>query len=110
MALAEIARDGWELDDAELIAQVHPATFWLPERARRESLVVGDIVKLVFRIRTVNESGTEEINVERMWVTTERVEGSFYYGKLDNDPLCTADMSAGFAVTFQARHVIGIWD
>jgi hypothetical protein len=110
MALAEIARDGWELDDAELIAQAHPLTFWLPERERRESLVRGDTVKLIFRIRTVDESGAEEINVERMWVTTERVEHGKYYGRLDNNPLCTADMTAGFAVTFQSRHVIGIWD
>ena len=28
MALAEITRDGWELDDAELLAEAHPATFW----------------------------------------------------------------------------------
>ena len=110
MTLAEISRDGWELDDAELIAETHPATFGLPERERRESLVPGDTVKLIFRIRTVDEAGIEEINVERMWVTTQRVEGTRYYGNLDNDPLCTRDMRAGFAVPFQARHVIGIWD
>lgn len=110
MALAELARDGWELDDAEPIAREHPATFWLPERERRESLLPGDVVKLIFRIRTVDESGNEEINVERMWVTTERVEGSLYYGKLDNNPQCTPDIRAGFPVTFEARHVIGIWD
>ena len=110
MALADLERDGWELDDAEPIAREHPATFWLPERERRESLVSGDIVKLIFRIRTVDQSGSEVIGVERMWVTIERVDGRFYYGKLDNDPRCTSDIRAGFAVTFEARHVIGIWD
>ncbi|MCF1444773.1 DUF2314 domain-containing protein [Ralstonia nicotianae] len=110
MALAEIALDGWELDDAELIAQAYPATFWLPERGRRESLAPGDLVKLIFRICTVDETGAEEINVERMWVTTERVENGLYFGRLDNNPLCTGDMTAGFEVAFQPRHVIGIWD
>lgn len=37
MALAEIALDGWELDDAELIAQAYPATFCCPS-AEDESL------------------------------------------------------------------------
>ena len=110
MALADITRDGWELDDAERIAQAHPVTFWLPEHVRRESLAPGDIVKLIFRIRTVDDSGIEEINVERMWVTTERVEDGLYHGRLENNPLCTREMTAGFEVTFQSRHVIGIWD
>ncbi|MDN3368261.1 MULTISPECIES: DUF2314 domain-containing protein [Ralstonia solanacearum species complex] len=110
MSLAEIGRDGWELDDAEVIAKEHPATFWLPERQRRESLVPGDIVKLIFRIRTVDDAGCEEINVERMWVTTEGIDGGLYLGRLDNNPLCTPDMAAGFKLRFQARHVIGIWD
>ncbi|PMS16989.1 DUF2314 domain-containing protein [Trinickia dabaoshanensis] len=110
MALAEISRDGWELDDAELLAQAHPATFWLPERERRESLAPGDTVKLIFRIPTVGEAGSEAINVECMRVTTQRVEGTLYYGNIDNDALCTSDMRAGFAVTFQPRHVIGIWN
>ncbi|CAE6754435.1 DUF2314 domain-containing protein [Paraburkholderia aspalathi] len=110
MALAAIARDGWELDDVELIAQAHPATFWLPEGERRESLVPGDTVKLIFRIRTVDEFGAEEIKVERMWVTTDRVEDGEYHGRLYNNPLCTPDMTTGFSVSFQSRHVIGIWD
>jgi len=110
MALAELERDGWELDDAELIAREHSATFWLPERERRESLQPGNTVKLIFRIRTASEAGAEEIHVERIWVTTERGEGGFYHGKLDNDPLCTPDMRAGVAVTFLPRHVIDIWD
>ncbi len=110
MSLAEIDRDGWELDDAEVIAKEHPMTFWLPGRRRRESLVLGDTVKLIFRIRTVDEAGRAEINVERMWVTTEQVENGLYFGRLDNNPLCTGDMTAGFKVAFQPRHVIGIWD
>ncbi|MCA8285279.1 hypothetical protein LGN21_37420 [Burkholderia cepacia] len=60
MSLAEIDRDGWELDAAEPIALIHPATFWLPERQRRESLVPGDIVKLIFRIRTVDRERNEK--------------------------------------------------
>ncbi|WP_233874591.1 DUF2314 domain-containing protein [Paraburkholderia adhaesiva] len=110
MPLAEIDCDGWELDDAEMIAEAHPATFWLPERERRESLVQGDTVKLIFRIRTVDEAGAEKINVERMWVKVERIEDGMYRGNLDNDPLCTHDMRAGLYVTFAARHVVDIWD
>ncbi len=108
--LATLALDGWELDDAEFIAQKYPATFWLPPLARRKSLRPGHTVKLIFRIRTVDESMSEEINVERMWVTTERADAGFYFGKLDNNPLCTSDMAAGLDVVFQAQHVIGIWE
>lgn len=110
MVLAQIERDGWELDDAEVIAQAHPSTFWLPEREQRESLRPGDTVKLIFRIRTVTEDGNQAIHVERMWVTTGGLEEGTYCGTLDNNPLCTPDMAAGFRVSFEARHVIGIWD
>ncbi|CAM2180560.1 hypothetical protein BC2230_30562 [Burkholderia cepacia] len=60
MSLAEIDRDGRGLDDAEPIASAHPATFWLPERQRRESLVPGDIVKFIFRIRTADRERNEK--------------------------------------------------
>lgn len=52
------------------------------------SLQPSNTVKLIFRIRTVDASGEEEINTERIWVTTESVEGVYYQGKLDNNPLC----------------------
>lgn len=110
MPLAQLARDGWELDDAEVIAKAHPSTFWLPERERRDSLRPGDVVKLIFRIRTVDEAGVEKVNVERMWVVVDRRDDGFYFGRLDNDALCTPDMASGFNVSFEARHVIGIWD
>lgn len=98
MALAQIEGDGWELDDAEVVAKAHPSTFWLPERERRESLRPGDTVKLIFRIRTVAEDGNQEVHVERMWVTTEGLEEGSYLGTLENNPLCTSDMVAGFRV------------
>ena len=60
MSLAEIDRDGWELDDAEPIALTHSAAFWLPECQRRESLVPGDIVKFIFRIRTADRERNEK--------------------------------------------------
>jgi len=110
MPLSRLDEDGWELDDGEAIAAAHPDTFWMPPRDQREMLQPGQIVKLMFRIRTVDAHREEAIHVERMWVIIGGRDGGLYTGTLDNDPYCTDAIKAGLAVAFEARHVISIWE
>ncbi|MCQ2994088.1 DUF2314 domain-containing protein [Pseudomonas syringae] len=108
--LADIDRDGWELDDAEAIHNEHPTSFWIPPRDARNSLQAQQLVKLIFRIVTTDERGAEEVSVERMWVIVKDRVGDLYIGQLDNDPYCTDEIQAGMEVCFLPNHVIDIYE
>ncbi|MHA6846930.1 hypothetical protein [Ralstonia syzygii] len=66
-------------------------------------------MKLIFRIRTVDEQGVEGVHVERLWVRVTAREGAVYAGRLDNQQRCTDQMAPGFPVVFEARNVIDLW-
>ncbi|MBT8769166.1 hypothetical protein [Metapseudomonas boanensis] len=108
--LADIETDGWELDDGEARHNEHPETFWIPHIEVRNNLQPEQIVKLIFRIVTIDNSNEEEVNVERMWVIVKGRIGGLYRGQLDNDPYCTDDIKAGMEVWFLSKHVIDISD
>ena len=93
------------LDNGEEIARGAPLTFQMPPREKREAIVPGNIVKLIFRL----ENETEAF-VERMWVIVkERKEGGQFAGVLDNDPQCTEEIRSGIEVTFGPEHIISIY-
>lgn len=94
----------FSLDSGEECHREAPETFELPSWQRRENLVEGDLVKLMFRF-IIN--GNEF--VERMWTKVTEVRPDSYAGLLDNDPYCTNRIRAGMRVEFQAHHVIQIW-
>lgn len=93
------------LADGEQSHAEHPDTFWVPPREQRETLVVGQIVKLMFEITHVGGEMTE-----RMWVIVKEKTRAGYTGVLDNDPTCTSEMKSGLQVNFQPRHVIQIFE
>jgi uncharacterized protein YegJ (DUF2314 family) len=92
------------LDNGEDIAKGAPQTFHIPPRNQRESILPGDIVKLIFRLETETEAF-----VERMWVIVKGVgDAGTFTGVLDNDPTCTDEIKSGIEVTFGPEHVIAI--
>lgn len=106
--LTQIDEDGWELDDGEEINRSAPNSFWMPPSKQRNSLLPGQIVKLIFRIKTIDASKVKEFHVERMWVIVQERLDNVYRGILDDDPYCTDDIKAGLQVYFEPRHVINI--
>ena len=92
-------------EDGEILNQENPDTFWIPAKERRENLVKGDLVKLVF-----NLSDGEQTQGERMWVIVKGGDSSGYTGILDNDPYSTDQIKAGLEVSFEPRHVIDIFE
>jgi uncharacterized protein YegJ (DUF2314 family) len=89
----------WTLDNAEALAAEAPRSFFIPPADLRESLKVGDEVKLVFCLE--REDG--QTAVERMWV--EVVETEPYTGLLRNDPQLSGVIEFGDRVPFAAEHV-----
>jgi uncharacterized protein YegJ (DUF2314 family) len=98
------ANVSYTLESGEECHEAAPETFELPSRKRRENLVKGDLVKLMFRIAIDDQSF-----VERMWVQVVDVKAKQYVGSLDNDPYCTNEIRSGISVEFSAEHVIQIW-
>lgn len=108
--LTDIDTDGWQLDDGEALHEQHPSSFWIPPADVRNDLQPGQLVKLVFRIVTLDEDGLVEENVERMWVCVTGRAGALYAGVLDNDAYCTDGLVAGHPLWFEPRHVIAVYD
>ena len=88
--------------------EAHPETFWIPEKQDRENLNTGDLAKLRFLIRVVDEEGGKDVIAERMWVEVAGCIGRCYRGRLANQPTSTDDFVVGSEVWFEARHVIDI--
>ena len=111
MKLASTNSDGWELADGEVLHKAAPETFYIPPQTVRNSLSVGQTVKLVFRIAITEAAGTSTEEVERMWVFIQEIlENGQYLGELHNDPYCTDGIQAGMTVIFEPRHVIQVYE
>jgi hypothetical protein len=111
--LAELAVDGWELESGEARQSENPEKFWIPERALRDSLRVGQLVQLLFQIQGQDDDGNAEVNVERMWVEVDGRIGGLYVGTLRNQP-ATIEAGQGLdfksRVAFRSEHIIDIRD
>lgn len=106
--LPTLEQDGWTLDDGEAAHESSPETYWIPPPEARRTLQIGQLVKLRFYIRTVDDEGNVEDNGERMWVEVKGRIGDWYRGELANQPACTDAIEPGFEVWFEPRHVIDI--
>ena len=108
MNLPSFDKNYFELDNAEDIHKKYPESFWIPEKAVRNNLKSGDIVKLIFRMLV--KENPEEVEVERMWVEINEKEDGFYVGKLDNDPMGSVHVKCGQEVYFKPEHVIDVYE
>lgn len=90
------------LSDARLLRKKHPTTFSTPYPAEIAAIRPGDCVKVIV------QTPKHVIAGERMWILVDKVDGEFFEGKLDNDPVAFSG-KAGDRVKFEARHIIDIW-
>jgi uncharacterized protein YegJ (DUF2314 family) len=97
------SKDRWWLDDARVIAQQHPYSFWLPSKSVLERLMPGNHAKLVFCFESDN---AEAPRAERVWVMIEELDGGTFKGSLDNEPKYMTQIRPGDRVTFETRHII----
>ncbi|MFT7557888.1 MAG: hypothetical protein ACI83D_000562 [Planctomycetota bacterium] len=97
----------FELEDAYKRREESPETFELPTSEEIDALVVGKIVKLIFRIEADNDC-----SVERMWVVIKSIndDRSQFKGVLDSDPVIEGtEVASGMEVVFEPRHIIAIY-
>jgi hypothetical protein len=96
---------GYILLDPRIAAAEAPYTFFLPREAALAAVSAGDLVQLLFE----HARPTREWQVERMWVTVEKVDDQELTGTLAStpyEPLATVQL--GDAVAFQRIQIIGI--
>ena len=93
----------YTLVNAETRANNHPSSFLIPNRPRRERVVPGYHVKLIF------ENGRDG---ERMWVLVTGMakidEAITFTGVLHNDPVQLEGVKYGDAVRFGPEHIADI--
>lgn len=97
-------RPGIELISGVEMNLSNPDTFIIPSLIEKESVRIGDYVKLGFTQLSVTP------NSERMWV---KVHGIGYgphrfVGNLDNDPIIV-QMTIGDKVEFSLDHILAIY-
>lgn len=85
----------------------HPRTFFIPSRDERDSLVSGQVVKLIF---DAPDSGPNGPSAERMWVIVGGRSGANYFGRLDSQPQTIARLNAGDRIEFAPENVVSIWE
>lgn len=96
----------FRLRNAEELAAESPYTFFIPSRAQREAVDVGDLAKLVFEYQWE----VKQFGAERMWVKVCAREGAGYVGMLDNRPF-EEGLEEGMIVNFGPEHIVAIeWD
>lgn len=90
------------LDDPRPIHKSAPYTYYLPSKARQESVTVGDSVQLIF---AGNPTGLK-FGAERMWVDVTHVTSDFVLGNLANTPMDMPQLKLGQEIQFQPFHII----
>lgn len=103
-----LARDGWELVNAEHRFASAQHVYWLPQRCDREAVCPGDCVKLIFRLLQGPDVEAEGPHHEWMWVTVGGVDGEAFYGVLDNEPVMPGGAALGMHVRFGPEHIVDI--
>jgi hypothetical protein len=89
------------LESAEEHRARNPDTFWIPDKADRDSPQPGDTAKVMFK------TYTSDISAERIWIDVAGRVGDKYIGRLGNTPFVIAG-KYGDRVYFRAEHVIDI--
>ena len=92
------------LDNAEESARRMPDSFDLPSRERRESLCVGDVVKLMVVVKQERKSSISAA----ARATVSAVGESAYEAVLNETLLTYKRVKQGDTVTFLAQHVFAI--
>ena len=105
-----LAVDGWVLVSAEERHAASPATFHIPPRSTRDTLVRGVAAKLLFHIETKDADRVVDRGIDRMWVIVMTVTPEGYLGVLDNDPGYAEGLNlrAGDIIAFGPQHVAAI--
>ena len=93
----------WKLEDAQIIANEFPYTFYKPSSEVVSLLKEGNKVKLICEF----ESDDPEVpQAERMWVEIKERKKGKYVGVLDNEPAYIKDLNLGDTVEFEERHIV----
>ncbi len=104
----EDSADGWELDDAEVRQRNAPDLYSIPPLEERLDVQVGERVALHFYFRGRDQHGVY-IQSERLRLTVRAASPFGYVGILDETPASSILLHKGDSVSFEPRHIAGIY-
>lgn len=93
----------WSLENAQVIADEFPYTFYKPSQQVVSQLRPGNQAKLIF---TFESSDPETPRAERMWVEITEISDNGFRGYLDNDPAYIQDLKYQDTLEFEECHII----
>lgn len=106
--MASLDKEGWELDSAEALNERYPDSFLIPCRDDRQSLKMGQMVKLLFLLLD-HENGEAIVQGERMWVTITQISGHRCIGQLESEPATPNILQPLDLIEFGPEHVAAIF-
>lgn len=93
----------WRLENAQLMADQFPYTFYKPSSEVVSLLKPGNLVKLIF---SFDSDDPKSPAAERMWVQITEVQDGDFSGCLDNDPAYIVDLKYEDSIQFQECHIV----
>lgn len=90
----------WKLGSGVERNTKYPETFWIPSEEEKDSIIAGDLVKLMFEMKCSC--------AERMWVRVSEVGHPKMVGTLANQPVGIPRLDFGDTVKFKRDHIIDI--
>lgn len=90
----------WRLVSGVERNRLYPDSFSIPSQQEKESLQVGDVVKLGFELK--KDGG------DRMWVQITRIGKRRHRGVLMNTAMMIPRLEHGMRVKFRSEHIIDI--
>lgn len=93
----------WNLEDAKMIAEEFPYTFYKSSSEVVSQLKAGNQAKLIFEFES---DDPEAPRAERMWVEITAVKDGEFSGYLDNEPAFIKDLKYKDPIEFRECHII----
>lgn len=79
-----------------------PRKFIIPTVDEIDNLSIGNSVRLIFTMNTVQDDGC---GAERMWLTITDIKDDLFYGQLDSSPCYLKSIKLGDIITFTKENI-----
>lgn len=109
MKISTLQSDGWELENAELLRANSPEKFKLPSKEEIDNLKVEEIVKLRFLFWENDDSTSQRVTGEGMWVTITNISGNELSGLLGNTPVRSKILKSHDTIEFNRENICSIF-
>lgn len=99
-------KDEYYLENVRELNKKNSRTFLIPTQDEIDKIDIGDTVKLIFVMIEPQKNGCR---AERMWVKIIENNGTYFTGKLDNEPYYLKTINSGDIINFKPENIAAIY-